>query len=266
LLSSPRKRAILSHAIRTTPRRGIDTNLFDSVLCQRLIETGILPTPQEQAEIFVRWLGENLAGPGESLTVSFDEHGGIIGAQSADGFHFVLEGLTTTGLLRAQHFMGGGSHVTLSFAGWERFEQLRRGTPTGRKAFMAMQYRDALLDRIVNDHFRIAVQETGFTLHRLDDEPRAGLIDDRLRVEIQSSRFLIVDLTHQNAGAYWEAGYAEGLGKPVIYTCEESKFQEASHFDTNHHLHVLWKENDLGTAVTQLKATIWATIPEATRE
>jgi hypothetical protein len=131
---------------------------------------------------------------------------------------------------------------------------------------MAMEYGDPILDRLVNDHFRPAVQDTGFVLRRLDDEPRAGLIDDRLRVEIQSSRFLIVDLTHGNAGAYWEAGYAEGLGKPVIYTCQESKFADASHFDTNHHLHVLWNENDMDAAVKQLKATIRATIPEATRE
>ena len=57
--------------------------------------------------------------------------------------------------------------------------------------------------------------------------PKAGLIDDRLRVEIRTSRFLIADLTHENAGAYWEAGFAEGLGKPVIYTCEKSKFDTA---------------------------------------
>ena len=93
------------------------------------------------------------------------------------------------------------------------------------------------------------------------------MIDDRLRVEIQSSRFLIVDLTDRNAGAYWEAGYAEGLGKPVIYTCQESRFREgASHFDTNHHLHVLWNENDPDSVVKKLKTTIRATIPEATRE
>ena len=78
---------------------------------------------------------------------------------------------------------------------------MRRGTPSGRKAFMAMEYGDPILDRLVNDHFRPAVQDTGFVLRRLDDEPRADLIDDRLRVEIQSSRFLIVDLTHRNAGA-----------------------------------------------------------------
>ena len=56
------------------------------------------------------------------------------------------------------------------------------------------------------------------------------MIDDRLRVEIQSARFLIADLTHENRGAFWEAGYAEGLGKPVIYTCEESVFNTSSQF------------------------------------
>ena len=75
-----------------------------------------------------------------------------------------------------------------------------------------------------------------------------------------------MDLTHGNRGAYWEAGYAEGLGKPVIYTCEQAKFAEGSHFDTNHHLHVLWDEASIDLAMGKLKATIMATIPEATRE
>ncbi len=51
----------------------------------------------------------------------------------------------------------------------------------------------------------------------------------------------------------------------MIYTCEESKFEDASHFDTNHHLHVLWNATDLAPAIKKLKATIRATIPEATR-
>ena len=159
-----------------------------------------------------------------------------------------------------------GQQVTLTFKGWSLYEQLRRA-PSGRKAFIAMQYGDPVLDAIVNDHFRPAVADTGFVLRRLDDEQPAGLIDDRLRLEIQSSHFLIVDLTHSNHGAYWEAGYAEGLGKPVIYTCEEAAFKKTpSHFDTNHHLHVLWNASDIGPALTKLKATIRATIPEATRE
>ena len=92
--------------------------------------------------------------------------------------------------------------VTLSFKGWERFEQLRRGTSIGRRAFMAMPYGNTRLDQLVNDHFRVAVAQTGFELRRLDDAQPAGLIDDRLRVEIQSARFLIADLTDDNRGAY----------------------------------------------------------------
>lgn len=260
---SGRKAAVLSYAIRTTPRHSLKTIVFDEADCTRLIETGYVPTPQEQGENLIRWLGDRLFGPGQMLTITFDEVGPVIGAQTEEGFSFVLSGLMASRLLTGQVSFKD-YNVTLSFEGWERFEQLRRGTPTGRKAFMAMEYGDSVLDKLVNTHFRPAVAKTGFNLRRLDDEQPAGLIDDRLRVEIQSARFLIVDLTHKNAGAYWEAGYAEGLGKPVIYTCEESKFADASHFDTNHHLHVLWTQSGVDEAMSRLKATIRATIPEAT--
>jgi nucleoside 2-deoxyribosyltransferase len=74
---------------------------------------------------------------------------------------------------------------------------------------------------------------------------------------------LIADLTHENRGAYWEAGYAEGLGKPVIYVCEKSKFETlTTHFDTNHHTTVLWDRNDLEKAASELKSTIRETLPE----
>jgi nucleoside 2-deoxyribosyltransferase len=33
-------------------------------------------------------------------------------------------------------------------------------------------------------------------------------------------------LTNSNNRAYFEAGFAEGLGKPVIYICEEETYKE----------------------------------------
>ncbi|MBI5115192.1 nucleoside 2-deoxyribosyltransferase [Candidatus Poribacteria bacterium] len=132
---------------------------------------------------------------------------------------------------------------------------------------MAMKFGDATLDKVLDQVFRPCVKQTGFELFRLDDVPRAGLIDDRLRVEIQACDFLIADLTHDNLGAYWEAGYAEGLGKPVIYTCEEKTFeQEKTHFDTNHHLTIVWDENSPGAAGEGLKATIRATLPHLAKQ
>jgi nucleoside 2-deoxyribosyltransferase len=99
--------------------------------------------------------------------------------------------------------------------------------------------------------------EMGYPLVDLRDVSRAGVIDNLLRAQIRDSAFIIVDLTHDNLGAYWEAGYAEGLGKPVIYICERSKFEEKkTHFDTNHCTTVTWATDDPDDFVAELGATI----------
>lgn len=218
LLATPRKRSVLSYAISRTPRTGPNTTVFDAEQCERIVKADLLPTPQQQGENLIRWLGNNLSGSGDTRILTFSEQGRAIDAQSEEAFDFVVEGLATSDLIQVRggpSINDAGPQATLTFKGWSVYEQLRRA-PSGRKAFIAMQYGDSTLDTIVNDHFRPAVAETGFILRRLDDEQPAGLIDDRLRLEIQSSHFLIVDLSHDNRGAYWEGGYAEGLGKPVI--------------------------------------------------
>ena len=241
------------------------TNTVDEILKRPL------PTPTEQADLLVRWIAENVNGPGETVEVNPLEHGAIIGSKSKDGFLFVLRHLANAKLVpgdpTATMKHGDRTDVTLSFKGWEHYESLLKGRETYRKAFMAMKFGDSTLDKMVDEVFREAVRKTGFELFRLDDSPRAGLIDDRLRVEIQSSDFVIADLTHDNLGAYWEAGYAEGLGKPVIYTCEATKFEEEkTHFDTNHHLTVTWDDAEPTDAAEKLKATIRATLPAIARQ
>ncbi len=92
----------------------------------------------------------------------------------------------------------------------------------------------------------------------LRDVAQPGIIDNILREKIRDAAFILVDLTHDNSGAYWEAGYAEGLGKPVLYLCEQVKFDEKkTHFDTNHCTTVIWggsKSND--DFSTELRATL----------
>ncbi len=62
------------------------------------------------------------------------------------------------------------------------------------------------------------------------------------------------------------------MDKPVIYTCERNEFEErakeggGTHFDTNHHLHILWNTDNLGNAAEELKACIRTTVPEAKQE
>lgn len=96
---------------------------------------------------------------------------------------------------------------------------------------------------------------------------RAGLIDAIMEHEIRRCRFVVADLSDDNAGAYWEAGFAEGLGKPVFYLCCEKDpgdptRDKKTHFDTNHRHTVRWNPDPgsfEATAAT-LKAAIRNTL------
>jgi hypothetical protein len=240
--------------------------VLKSDVARKIVENGQLPTPQEQADNLIRMLGNRMQGdPGRALGLQYLHHGAIVGSPSTASFNYVVKQLVQAKLLEEEKGdVHGGWMVRLSFEGWARYDELQRGVHAGRIAFMAMQYNDPDLDRVHKECFRKAVAETGFSLRRLDDEPQAGLIDNRLRVEIRGAAFLIADLSHKNAGAYWEAGFAEGLGKPVIYTCEKRAFDDKAtrpHFDVNHHTTIIWSADDLANAAEQLKATIRNTLP-----
>ena len=131
---------------------------------------------------------------------------------------------------------------------------------------MAMQFGDEILNYVVDHCFRKAVVRAGFDLRVLTDRQPSGSIDDQLRVAPHTSRFVIADLTHANNGAYWEAGFAEGLGRPVIYTCRKVEWDERkTHFDTNHLVTIIWEGDKLEEAGTRLTATIRATLPGEAR-
>lgn len=260
------KIAIVSHAIRRLPeQKGKYWRVIDDQWIEAILKNP-LPKLTEQADNLIIWFAENVSA-GEQVYTKSLTHQSIIGSKSEKEFGLVLKYLFGRGLLEGslskEIGTHGEGHTKLSFTGWQYYEELRKGAIKSKKAFMAMEYNDSELDKVVDDCFRPAVVATGFELSKLDDEPRAGLIDDRLRVEIRNSRFLISDLTHENSGAYWEAGYAEGLGKPVIYTCKKEVFENNKpHFDTNHHLTVIWNTANLQEAANELKATIRATLPD----
>lgn len=260
-----RRTAIIQHILRKAQLAHERPPSIDEELAKQIIKTGTLPSPQEQVDNLVRYLGDTLPGIGEFIRLTFRDHGPVIGAQSEGAFDFVVSWLG--GLANIKPLAHGVAEATRSFSGWRRYEELRRGAASGRNAFMAMPYGNAVLSGIVRDHFVPAVKQAGFTLKRLDDEPKAGLLDARLMLAIKAAWFLVADVTDGNPGAYWEAAYAFGLGKPVIYTCERAVWDKRkSHFDTNHHQHVVWDAANMPPAIRDLKATIRFTIPEAKQQ
>jgi hypothetical protein len=235
--------------------------VISSTLGDEILSANRLPNPAEQADYLVLWFGDSLIAPGKTITIDPTPLTAEIGALDEAGVTFILTELARKNLV-SWKYSGGRGEGTLTFDGWQKYEELRRGHETGHIGFMAMDYGNKELTRLFREHLKPASLAAGFELTRLDENPPAGLIDARLENEIRRARFLVADLTDRNPGAYWEAGFAAGLGKPVIYMCERSVFDSKStHFDTNHFHTIQWEPGAPSAAGEKLKNTIRASLP-----
>ena len=264
---APGERAKLSYGLR---RMG-GNSLVSSHSLKSIIQDTALPDASALQDNLLLYMQSEIAGPGESMELWAPAMRGWLGALSSAGSRWAIDQALAAELIEGKvaRPLGGDDefrllNATLTIKGWARVEELLRSANGSRKGFMAMKFGDPQLDAVFRDHFKPAIRQAGFELMRLDDEPRAGLIDDRLRLEIRTSRFMVADLSHANAGAYWEAGFAEGLGRPVIYTCRKDVFDDPTtkpHFDTNHYLTVVWDPDSPAAAAEQLKTVIRVTLP-----
>lgn len=182
----------------------------------------------------------------------------VIGSPSPQFVSQIFNELKEKGVVDGDVYLGGGASVWLTLDGWDRYELEKRGGFSGKFGFLALKFGDPDLDQPLDKHAKPSVKQAiGYDLVDMRDVVQAGVIDNIMRAQIRDSAFVVADLTHENAGAYWEAGYAEGLGKPVTYMCEKAKFEEAStHFDTNHCTTIVWTESDPKQFCRQLIATL----------
>ena len=84
----------------------------------------------------------------------------------------------------------------------------------------------------------------GLDCVRVDESCRSGEIPSNIKELISESDFVICDLSYNNNGVYYEAGYAHALGKEVIFICENTHFPFL-HFDLRHYNVLLYKKSDM---------------------
>jgi hypothetical protein len=200
----------LSHLLFKMSRGPGYWPIISGYLLQAILADPIeLPFPVEQLDNLVQWLGTAQADPGSWIDEPLRAIAAV-GALDADGLGFIASQAASADLIdgapKFSRRMDGNSvyafvPMQLTMNGWRRFEELRRGSSAHRVAFMAMPFGEKELDDLFRINFVPAVEKTGFKLKRLDENQPAGLIDDRLRVEIRQSRFLISDLSPSNTGA-----------------------------------------------------------------
>ena len=134
------------------------------------------------------------------------------------------------------------------------------------QAFIAMWFGDAM-DEVYENGIKSALDEMGYTPNRIDKKPHNKKICDEIIADIRKSRFIIADFTcppiketdlfNIRGGVYFEAGFAMGLGIPVIWSCRKDAI-DSLHFDTRQYNHIIWE--DVADLKKQLMERIGANI------
>ena len=151
------------------------------------------------------------------------------------------------GYLEKSEWIGVPSHgdrvhkCIVTVEGYRQIEE-QKANYDSSQAFVAMWFDDSM-EGVFENGIKPAIKAAGYEPLRVDRKPTLGKIDDQIIAEIRQSRFLVADFTHGDDGArgsvYFEAGFAHGLGKPVIYTCHRDMVEKL-HFDTRQYSHIVW--------------------------
>ncbi len=236
-------RSRLSHATRVSSERRQHLILDAETVPVILAQSRPPATIGEKIDRLLSLLASR-AGTNYLSVIRFNSHLDWPLIEARD--HVEVEGLLRfaeeLGLLRP-------NSLVLTIEGWQRAEALRRNPIESRRVFVAMSF-----DQSLNDAWTIGVapgiERSGYySAHRVDTEQHNDKIDDRIIAEIRRSAMVVADFTHHRGGVYFEAGFALGLGRPVIWTCRKDQIGGA-HFDTRQYNHITWEdERELADAL-----------------
>ena len=159
----------------------------------------------------------------------------------------VLASMVDENLLREQN-----NKFYLTANGLRRLDLLAASGAESDQAFVAMWF-SASMDEVYEKGFHLGISDAGFRPLRIDKKEHANKIDDEIIAEIRRSRFVVADFTCElvdvdgrkisvpRGGVYYEAGFAQGLNIPVIWTVRADCIEHV-HFDTRQYSHIVWAD------------------------
>lgn len=216
-------------------------------ITEELIEQAIsrMPLPViERAERLLRFLHEETSQVGERLEYVHGDPRLLLYSESTDDseIRFLLEFMEEQGLVTNDPVFGTFC-TTLTVHGFVHIAE-QYAAPDSSQAFVAMWF-DESMDALYSDGIDPGVRDAGYVPLRVDRQPSLHRIDDQIIAEIRRSRFMVADFTQGGSGArgsvYYEAGFAHGLGLPVIFTCRSDHLDKL-HFDIRQYPHIGWTE------------------------
>jgi hypothetical protein len=147
------------------------------------------------------------------------------------------------------------SQIKITVDGWKQIESMNKGQT--KNVFIAMKFGNDTFE--IRNSIKQVLYDLNYNPDLIDEKQHNEQIVPEILHAIEQSRFLIVELSNGNQGAYYEAGVAQGLGKQVIAVCSKDVVENKQvHFDFAQKSLVVYENlDDLKTKLSnRIKATI----------
>ncbi len=162
-----------------------------------------------------------------------------------------------------ENFLQKQEYIVIDKNGWiqltpkalDRVYELQKNNADNDRAFVAIQFDDT---KELRERIREGLQMAGYQAIIMDEKHYNGQIVPEMLHQINTCNFVVAELTSKNQNVYFEAGYATGQKKEVIYLCNGKELDTSPQFDVAQYNLLTYKEID--EIPQKLKARIEATI------
>ena len=135
--------------------------------------------------------------------------------------------------------------------GYAAADELTLRVPRSDKGFVAMSFSEDL-KLVYAKGFQVGITNAGYDPIRVDRVEHTNRIDDEIIARIRTAAFVVADFTGHRGGVYFEAGFALGLGRHVIWTCRKNDMKDL-HFDIRQYNTIDWETPEELSSRLQLR-------------
>jgi len=191
-------------------------------------------SPLERRDNLLLLLAERAKRPSQSPSYSPETDYPLIAAADVGEIEFYRVDLMKRGYITTTP-----SSVGITMQGWKRVSDLKKVGRRSDWCFVAMWF-DGSTNALYDDAIKPAIEDAGYRPLRIDKHEHTNRIDDEIIAQIKRCRFMVADFSGQRHGVYFEAGMMKGLGRQVIWLCNEPELSNL-HFDVRQFNFIAYK-------------------------
>ena len=225
--------------------QGVEAPTLSRATVAHALQRPDLPA-HRRADRLLRLMAQLTTTIGDDVRIAHTDPTALAWSESVGGteIDYFVRYLESQGWIQGSHMGNGSFFGFVTVDGYGHIAEQAVNVDS-TQAFVAMWF-DASMIEPFEEGIKPAIEIAGYKAFKINDKPDVDKIDDEIIGEIRRSRLLVADFTHGSSGArggvYYEAGFAYGLGLPVVRSCRKDIIDKNElHFDVRQHYHVVWE-------------------------